>query len=201
MPLTKSSAELDAPAEVAQNAVREGTTLDVSDSYDTTLAIYTALCNTTAHTGTRVRVQVSHNASGDEDWSPLTEFIACVGTANSEVITNNPATAGTTVFTVADTTGYTADGILNVFLEDVSTFANSEWLLMVSHVSNTSITMQDGSTREHAQNSIFYNVAQVNFISVPFGVQRVRVIYDNTYDSDGATVATRCVRTKVTAVA
>jgi len=37
-------------------------------------------------------------------------------------------------------------------------------------------------------------------IDIPDWAQRVRVVYDNTYDSDGATVAVRCRISKLTGV-
>lgn len=200
MALTIGNSTADACAEIAQNAVREGATTTINDSYKTNLFIQYAQTDATAHAGTRIIVQVSSNTTGDEDWVTHTEFGSKTGTGNLEVITNNPATAGTTVFTVADTAGYVADGVLEVFLEDVTTFANSEWLSLVSAVTNTSATMLDGSTREHAQNSILNNIAKTYKVELEVGYSRVRVIYDNTYDSDGATVATRCRIAQTTAL-
>lgn len=200
MALTIGNSTPDATAEIAQNAVREGAATTINDSYATVLNIFFAQTDATAHTGTRIIVQVALNTAGDEDWTTFFEFISKTGTGNLEVITNNPAAAGTTVFTVGSTTGYVADGVLEVFLEDVGTFANSEWLNMVSAITNTSVTMQDGSTREHAQNSIFNNIAKTYTVGVPIGYSRVRVIYDNTFDVDGATVATRCNVAQTTAL-
>ena len=147
MAATKTTAEVDACAELAQNAVREGTVIDLSTCFDAVLHIMLALTTATAHTGTRVVVQTSGNSAGDEDWTDLWDAAYLIGTANLEVITNNPAAAAETVFTVASTTGYVADGALDIFLEDVSVFANSEWMKMVSAVTDTSITVQDGSAR------------------------------------------------------
>lgn len=198
MGITKSAVGVvDACAEVAQNAVREGAVMDLSEVYDAHVGIQLALTSETAHTGTILKVQISFAETGDEDWIDYHTFLALSGTAESEVITNNPAAAGTTTFTVASTTGFTADGILPVFLKDVSTFANSEWLMLVSAVSNTSVTVLDGSTREHAQNSVFYNVASTHRIFLPLSALRARVLYDNTYDSDGSTIASRSVLNSV----
>lgn len=199
MALTKATVALDACQEIAQNTVLEGTTEEVSDAYDAVLYVWWALTNATAHTGTKIKVQISTDNSGDEDWSDLTELVVGIGTTNLEVITNNPAAIGTTVFTCSSTTGYTAGTW--VFLEDVSTFANSEWLYLTTVTSNTSVTAIDGSTREHAQNSILNSVAgAMTPVVIPFSAQRVRVIYDNTYDADGATVAIKSQLVEVTAV-
>lgn len=198
MALTKSVAAVDACQEVAQNAVLEGTIVDVSGCYEAALHIDFALSNATAHTGTKIRVQVSSNTSGDEDWQDFYEFVSITGTTNLEVITNNPLSAGGTSITVASTTGYAAGQW--IFLEDVSTFANSEWCFVTAVVTNTSMTILDGVTRQHAVNSICNSIAANYVIHIPAWANRVRVVYDNTYDSDGATVAVRARISKVTGV-
>lgn len=195
---TKTDAILDACQEIAQNTLVEGATVDISDAYLAELAIQLALTTETAHTGTKVIVQVSTETSGDEDWVDWAQFVALVGTANSEVITNNPAAVATTALTVASTTGYVTTGWR--FLEDVSTFANSEWLFQKTYVTNTSVTVVDGTTREHAQNSILYNVAEARVIRLPEGCVRARILYDNTYDADGSTIAVRSRSVEVTGV-
>jgi len=199
MAKTGAAVSVDSTQELAQNTVTEGTTVNVSSYYDGYLQIWWALCNATAHTGTRLIIQTSLADSGDEDWATLTSLVVGVGTTNLEVITNDPATAGTTVFTCADTTGYSVGTW--IFLEDVSTFANSEWLWITTVTSNTSVTALDGSTREHAVSSILNSVAGVTPpISIPFAARRLRVVYDNKYDSDGATVAVKAKLVNVTAV-
>ena len=200
MAATKTTAEVDACAELAQNAVREGTVIDLSTCFDAVLHIMLALTTATAHTGTRVVVQTSGNSAGDEDWTDLWDAAYLIGTANLELITNNPAAAAETVFTVASTTGYVADGALDIFIEDAGTFANSEWMKMVSAVTDTSVTVQDGSAREHAVSSILYNVAKTIEVPLPFGAYRARVLYDNTYDADGSTIACKSRVVNVTAI-
>ena len=199
MALTKSVAAVDACQEVAQNSVLEGATTNVSACYDAALHIDIAQTNATAHTGTRIRVQVSSNTTGDEDWHDLAEVIPAYGTTNLEVITNNPLAVSGTSITVASTTEYTAGAW--IFLEDVDTFANSEWCYVTVVTTNTSLTIIDGVTRAHAVNSICNSVAsRLPPIEIPDWAQRVRVIYDNTYDADGATVAVRCRISKLTAI-
>ena len=73
--LTKSVAAVDEWAEIAQNAVREGATTDVSGCYAATLHISYALTSATAHTGTKIEIQLSSNTTGDENWTTLTTFI------------------------------------------------------------------------------------------------------------------------------
>jgi len=200
MALTKSVAVLDACQEIAQNTILEGATVDVSGCYSAALHIDYAQSNATAHTGTRIRVQVSSATSGDEDWHDLAEVIPAYGTTNLEVITNNPLAVSGVTITVADTTGYTVLGSWR-FLEDVTTFANSEWIFQTGVVTNTSITIMDGVTREHAVNSILNSIAsRLPPIDIPDWAQRARVVYDNTYDADGATVAIHSRISKLTAI-
>lgn len=194
---TKAVDTIDEWAEVAQNAVREGATKDVSGAYDVILHISVALSTETAHTGTKIEVQISVNSSGDEDWTTLTSFIGPIGTANSEVTSASEA-AGQTVIECASTTGYDADETRWIFFEH-TTPANSEFALLVSHVSNTSVTLQDGITNDQTAGTMF-NIAQNYVVQLPFSANRVRIIYDNTFDVDGSTVHTLARLSKVTGI-
>lgn len=188
MAKTLATTALDACQEIAQNTVVEGNTVDVSGFYDGLLQVWYALTNATAHTGSKAYVEYSTDTTGDEDWAELEQLIFGTGTTNLEVITNNPLSVGGTSITVASTTGYTVGKWL--FLEDVSTFANSEWVRIKALTTDTSITAVDGVTRQHAQNSILNSVAGCCIpVYIPPTVQRLRVIYDNTFDTDGATIA------------
>jgi len=200
MALTKSVALVDACQEIAQNTMLEGAVVDVSGCYAAALHIDFAQTNATAHTGTKIRVQVSSNTpgGGDEDWHDLAEFTPAYGTTNLEAITNNPLAVGGTSITVASTTGYTPG--MWVFLED-ATFGNSEWVFVTVVTTNVSLTIVDGVTREHANTAVLNSIAsRLPPIDIPDWAQRVRVVYDNTYDSDGATVAVRCRISKLTGV-
>lgn len=194
--LTKAVEAVDEWASIAQNAVREGATTDVSGNYRSVLHIDIALSSATAHTGTKVEIQVSSNTTGDEDWTTLTSRTAVVGTANPEAFGGAEA-AGQTMLTVASTTGYVADETRWIFMKD-DTVANSEMGLLVSAVTNTSVTVQDGTTNAHDASDTIYNVAQNFVITIPIEYNRVRVIYDNTFDSDGSTVHTKTRISKVT---
>ena len=196
--LTKSVAAVDEWAEIAQDAVREGATTDVSGCYAATLHISYALTSATAHTGTKIEIQLSSNTSGDENWTTLTSFVTKTGTPDPEAQTENPLAVGQTVINCASTVGlYDDDGTRWIFIED-GTVANSEMMYLVSHVGNTSVTVQDGTTNEHAQSVNMFDIADVVAVELPITANRVRVIYDNTYDSDGATCHTLCRISKVT---
>ena len=198
---TKTTAEVDECAEVAQNAVREGADIDMTTAFGGELHISLALTTETAHTGSRVIVQTSGNSEGNEDWEDLWDAVYLIGTAALENTDDDPAAIGTTVFAVTSTTGFVADGVLDIFLEDVDTFANSEWMKLVSHEGTPSITVQDASTRAHAVDSIFYNKARRIIVPIDMNTVRARILYDNTYDPDGSTIACKSRVVKVTAIA
>lgn len=67
--------------EIAQNAVLESGSIDVSASQDSTLHIFIALSSTTAHTGTEIIVQGGSEAGVDGSWTTISRFIGPVGTA------------------------------------------------------------------------------------------------------------------------
>lgn len=198
MALTISEETVDAWAEVAQDAFREGATKDISPNYGTILHIDVALGTETAHTGTEVLVQVSSSTADDEFWTTLKSFVVLVGTAALEAITNNPLAVGGTSITVASTTGFATNGTL-LFLED-ATFANSELVYQSDFVTNTSITILDGVKREHANTAVLFNLAETFAIELPLSTLRCRVVYNNAYDPDGSTVATRTRLVKTTAL-
>ena len=204
MALTITGSEVDAWALNATNTVRIGTTVDCSDSYQSVLHIDMALgTHATAHIGTRVLVQCSSSAADNEFWTERQDFIALVGTADTEAITNNPLAAAATVITVASTTGYVpGDGdvptLLCLLIDN--TVANSELVRAVSHVDNTSITLMEGVKREHANTAVLTNVAKTYAIDLPLGTIRARVIYDNEYDTAGSGIYTRTRISKTTAL-
>lgn len=189
--VTKSVAAVDEWAAVAQNAVREGAEIDVSGNYSTTLHIDIAVTSATAHTGTKIEVEASSKPTGDDNWTTILSIIGPLGTANPEAL-GGAESAGATVLEVASTTGYEADGTRWVFILD-NVVATSELVKLVSHVGNTSVTTLDGTATDHDASDTLYNIAATLIpITITINYSRIRVIYDNTYDSDGSQVHTRC---------
>jgi len=172
----------------------------LSNSYQSALHIDIALTSAGVHNGTRIIVQTASDAGGDEFWTNYLDFVGPVGTANLEAVTNNPLAQGAKTITVASTTGYEAEGVLEIFLKD-NTPANSELLMLTDFTSNTDLTVLDGTVREHANTSVLSNIAKSYEIFLPLGIILARVLYDNTYDDDGATVFTRARVVEVGAVA
>lgn len=198
--LTKGVAAVDAWTAIVQNDLVEGATTDISANYQTTLYIDAALTSTTATTnGLKIIVQISSATSGDNSWHELTSFGMVAGlTAATENLTNNPAAAGTTAFTVADTTGFVTEGDL-IYIKD-STEANSELFILDTFSTNVSVTALDGSTTSHVQNTPMWNKAASITVSIPDTANRVRVIYDNTQDATGSTVSARCRLSNLTGI-
>lgn len=205
MALTQAATAVDAWASIAQNAVREGAAVDVSDSYASIFHIDVALTSATAHTGTRILIQTSSAAADDEFWTTRLDFVALVGTANEELVLDDPLAAAATLIHVADLTGFTVatTGSLLAFLLD-ATPANSELIhiILTSDVEgNDHINILDGVKREHAVTTTkLYNIAASYAFELPLGTLRARVVYDNAYDVDGSTACSRTRITKVTAL-
>ncbi len=206
---TKSVAAVDEWAEVAQNAVREGVTTDVSGNYQTTLIIDVCLSTVTAHTGTDVIVQVSSNTSGDEDWATLTEFGGPVGTAISAALPSEEA-AGQTVISLTNpvTNNFDNNGKYK-FMEN-TTVADSEIVFQVSQQADAgdTVTIMDGLTNTQQQTtSVLFDIDSATLsavatyvVNIPDSSNRARVVYDNTADPDGSTVHTKCRLTKMTGI-
>lgn len=194
--LTKSVASVQDWTAVAQNTIGESATYDVSGCYESHLCIQAFLDTITAHTGTEFLIQTSSNTTGDEDWQDFTKFIGLVGTAVKDDIEDNPLAANSTSITLTVHT-YTVLGKW-LAIED-STLANSELIYEVSQTANA-VVILDGTTNEHANTADIYNVAETYTILLPISVYRVRLIVNNTYDSDGSTLNYKFRINKVTGI-
>jgi hypothetical protein len=184
---------------VAQNALVHSDITDISDDLEAQLLLQAFLDTETAHTGTRIIVEISWNTTGDEDWTELqgAERIILIGTANAELIDDNPLTAGSTTITMSSTTGFTVDGEWRG-IED-GTLADSELVRQVSETTDTNITILDGTTNQHENTDNVYSIATSAVIAyLPPSVRRVRVVVDNTYDPDGSTLNYRLMITRAT---
>lgn len=187
---------------VAQNTVAESGVITCSSNYLTTLHIQCFLDSTTAHTGTEFFVLVSSKDSGDEDWHLLGgKWTALIGTANSEAITNNPLAATSTTITMADTGGnYETPPMARWLAIEDGTLVNSELVLSTGYTTDTSITILDGTTNEHAQNTLMYDIADTKTFILPLGTNRAKLIINNTYDIDGSTLNYKVNDVEVTAL-
>lgn len=169
---------------VAQNALVHSGELVVAGVKKAQMQIQAALDTTTAHTGTRFIPQASNQITGDEDWYPITEFVALIGTAATDLIEDDPLAAGSTDIAL---TGHalTAEGVL-LFIED-ATLADSEIGMEASQSANE-VVLLDGTTNAHAVNTAIFNVAMMQVVAIPSEAKRARLVIDNTYDDSGSTL-------------
>lgn len=184
---------------VAQNTIVHSIPFDISDDLEAQLLFQAFLDSETAHTGTRLIVEISWDLTGDEDWYELqgAERTILEGTANAELIDDNPLAPGATTITMSDTTGYTVDGLWRG-IED-STLADSELVRQKSETTNTNITILDGTTNQHENTDSIYSIAESVAIAILTpSVRRVRVVVDNTYDPDGSTLNFKLSITRAT---
>ena len=202
MALTKAAEAITDWTAVAMNAIGESGIINISGHYDTSLIIQAFLDTETAHTGTEFIVQVSQQAAGDEDWADYTRFTGLGGTANQEPLTNNPAGVGTTVLTCVSTTGFTVgDAELPWRAIKDGTLINSELILQVAVSANVSITVLDGTTNSHVQNTNMYSIALSKQLTLGFNTGlRARVVVNNGYDSNGSAMNYKVNIVKVTAL-
>jgi len=186
---TITSSIIDDWAAVAEAATDESTAIDISGNYATAIHIQAFLdLDATAHEGTEFVVQVSGFATGDEDWSDLTKFVAMVGTCYEENINDNPLAATSTTILLSDTeAGYELVQKGGwIAIEDSVAAAANELVWRTGFTTDTNITILDGTTNEHATASNCYDIAMSKTITIPFGSgYRARVICNNGYDSDG----------------
>jgi len=198
---TKTAAVLDDWTETAQNAVGESTELDVSGMFSLKLHIQHALTTSGTENADGVfLVQfASETGTSNEDWQTAFKIPMVTGTPNSEALTATEP-IGETVIALASTTGlYTNDDVRFMLLKD-NTLAASEMVLVVSAVSNTSATIQDGLTAEHTSADTMFDIADSRSYYVDvYQEDRLRVIIDNTRDAGGTQVTWRISYTAVTA--
>ncbi len=192
--VTKTSAVVDVWAEVAEDGIRKGAATTISTSAKTTVTVSVAATHADAGDGMYIIIQTSAKLTGDDDWTTISggKIKALVGTANLETITNNPADPAETVFTVADDAGYELAGMSYIFIEDLVDVTKSEIMQVISSVTDTSITVLDGSTNSHTNTSVLSNLAAKYTFSIPLTGRRVRVTYDNTFDDDGTAPTIHC---------
>ena len=195
--ITKGGSVVTDWTEVAQDVIVHSTELSLTDDIEAYLMLQAALNTATAHTGTKIIVETSHNTEGDEDWVELpgAEKVILIGTANEEAIDDDPLAAEATTITISSTVGYTVNGELR-FIED-GTIEDSEIVRQEDEVNNTSIDILDGVTNSHAVSTNMYSIAISEVIAyLTAAVRRVRLVIDNTYDNDGSTLCYRLMTSR-----
>lgn len=119
-------------------------------------------------------VQVTADASNDDNWATVAEFVTN-GTTPDAVDPTNAEVAGQTVIETASTTGF-ASGDYCYF--EVVAVSLGEWVLVRTLAAGSSLTLVDGLESNHANTDLIRNDAQTwAFYLDLAGVARYRVIY------------------------
>ncbi len=206
---TKTTAEVDAWAEIAQAGSRLGAETDVSGANSAMLHIKMALSNTTAHTGTEAIVQVgSDTGNGNDNWETIARLIGPIGTAVSLSLDATEPIGETAIAVTNPVTANMDNDGKSKFIEH-GTPANSEIVYQSANSGDAgdTITILKGLGHEQTSSSTIFDiddavteaVLQVS-VEIPPDADRVRVIYNNNYDPDGATVFTSARLTTTTSL-
>lgn len=203
MALTKAVASLQgwtAVAAASGTNMVESATYNCAPNYETALQIQAFLTNETAHVGTEFIVQVSSNTTDDEDWSDLCRFTELVNsTPYYDQIRNDPLQVGATGILISSTTGFLVADLPGAW-RGISDTTNSELVFQIGVSSNQSITILDGVKYQHAVLTYVNNTAFSRDVQIPFWASRTRVIVNNGYDVNGATLLYKVRAYSVTAV-
>lgn len=197
---TKAGSVIDAWLEVAQDAIRIGAEQSVATDVDMALLIDVALVTTTAHTGTRVTVQISEEAAGDGFWTSLQPFIGPLGTAVTLALDATEPIGETSIACTNPVTANMDNDGKFKFIEH-ATDADSEIVYQTANSADAgdTVTIAYGLANEQTSSSALFDIDDAvdeaviqRVIPIPASATRVRVIYDNKYDPDGSAVFTRC---------
>jgi len=185
--ITVTSSIIDDWSAVAEDATDESTVIDISANYVTAIHLWGFTDMNDAHEGTEFRIQVSANSSGDEDWTDFHVFLALNGDGDAEPIDDDPLVATSTTITISNTGGgYETEPMGKWIAIEDGTLVNSELVWITNFTNDTSFTIQDGTTNEHAVSTLLWDVAFAKTVMVPLGAgSRARVICNNGYDGDG----------------
>ena len=191
---TKSTTTLKAITNVAASAQSISDVLDVSGKFETTVFIDISPQATNVP-GTQIRIEASQAASGNDTWVPVSEFLSTADGVNSHAVDGTEA-IGQTVIEESTTTGLARNQY--VFFKN-GTVGNSEWARVVSTVTSTSFTIQDGLTNAQT-GATWYNMAERFVANVPAAFLRLRVVLNNNYGASAVIVNWRCTATTLDSI-
>lgn len=171
---TFSASVVDSMQQISSGGVLVGADIDLTSALAGGLTIHMGPDSTTAVTAAGYAiVQVSAQASGDDDWADWETLTMGTTTAESEAVTGTEA-AGSTVIEVASTTNLTVGD--NILFKN-GTAGNSEFAKIISVSTNTSVTVADGIKNAQTSSTI-YDQAYRWPVRLPWGdFQRARVLY------------------------
>ena len=180
--------------------------IDCSTAYATTIHIDWCLAEAAAHDGTEILVMVG-SGTGDDDWVLLTKFTTPAVTPITLAFAGTEA-IGQTVLSTADPAGGLDHPGKLIFLQD-DVAAECEIAYQITDNGSNTITVIDGITSEKtvADSAIFSvdvanpagnaSVVYQQPVSIPPSVSRVKVIFNNWFDTTGANGYGRVRATKL----
>lgn len=181
--------------------IKETGSIDVSDSYRSTLHIYVCLSEAQAHDGTEILVFTGSEAGVDGSWSLLTRFVCLSGkTAIKSDFANQEAVGQTVLGVTNPATGNLDHDGKRIFLEDTATPSQSEIAYQIDNSGDAgdTITIIGGGLDHQKEttsdvwtvdgagqdNSAVYSTN----VAVPDSASQVNVIINNWYDETGSDV-------------
>lgn len=189
---TQSKSTLLAHAAVTHPDSVEGTAVSVATALECLIILWHALVEATANTNPGTfRIFGSLDAADDDNWFHILDVDVSNATAATEAMTATEPTAET-VLAVASTTGFAAKD--NIYVQDTSVVADSEWHTVDKIVSNTSIDIMLGLTNQKDNADVIWGSAQQ--FSIPLncaGLSRIRVDFSH----EGATGANVHIKAEV----
>lgn len=152
-----------------------------------TVFLYHAYVEATADTNPgKFLVQVRPDAgdgSATEHWITVVELAAKGTTPDTEAMTATEP-VGETTLACASTTGFAVEDEL--YIQDTTTLADSEWAKCKTFVANTNIQLIDGLTVQKDSADVIWNDASKFVVSLDLnGIESFRVVWTH----EGATGA------------
>lgn len=153
----------------------KGSATSVASNIRGMVYVYHANVETTAQVnGARYKLQGTWNASGDEDWATLVEFVSNTTAVVTEDL-NAVEPVAETVMAVTSTADFAPGDI--VYIDDATATADGEWVEIASLVTNTTYTLVDGLTNAKAIGDDMYGPAEIFTALVDLsGISRVRML-------------------------
>ena len=153
----------------------EGTPISVAGALSCTVTVRVASVEAIANaTGVGVWVMGSHDASGDDAWFRLIEFIGSTTVPETEALTATEPVAET-VIAVSSTTNLVVGDL--IYVEDASVVADGEWHRIVKVTTNTSVAIAYGLANEKDSSDYIWTEADEFVCHIDLsGLSRINVL-------------------------
>ena len=156
--------------------------------------VYHAFNEGAANTnGQAILIQTSISTSGNLDWITAAQHDPVEGLTPADEVCTATEPIGEKVIAVAATAGFASEAM--IYIRD-TVLADSEWAIVESIVSNTSVTVIDGLTTAHSltTTSLFASAEKFSSVVSLKGIERIRLVYMN----EGGTAANTHVKAEYT---